>query len=240
MKTSSKILLSVLAALLIFTIGGLISLRILVDRAAESGGGLRAISEQEIGDKITQQYDLDGFSRVKVTGGWNVSISAGKEYKVSITFPENLQDRVRVEKSGQALIMETIGLVDFKGSHFKAEIQLPALRELSSEGGLTARLAGFAGDELVIKSGGGVQLNAADCAYNKLELELSGGIQGSLKELKAEDIHIEGNGAVDLDLHVDGGSLTGEVNGAAHIRIRGSLHKNTLKVNGVSNIEYLN
>lgn len=240
MKTSSKILLSVLAALLIFTIGGLISLRILVDRAAESGGGLRAISEQDLGDKITQQYDLDEFSRVKVTGGWSVSISASEEYKVSISFPENLQDHVKVTKSGQALILETTGLVDFKGSHFKAEIQMPELSALSSEGGLTATLSNFSGDELLIESGGGVQLNAADCAYNQLELELSGGIQGNLKELKADNIHIEGNGAVDLDLYIDGGSLTGEVNGAAHIRIRGSLKKNTLKVNGVSNIEYLN
>ena len=240
MKTSSKILLTVLAALIILTIGGLISLRILVDNAAQSGGGLRAFDEKTIGDSITQQYDLQEFSQIKVKGGWSISIQSGEEYKVSITFPENLQDNLRIEKSGKMLILETRGLVDFKGSHFKADIQLPALSALSSEGGLSASLSGFSGDELKIKSSGGVQVKADNCHYRLLELDLSGGIQGNLKDLRAENIHVEGSGAVDLDLTVDGGSLTGELNGAANIKIRGNLSKNTLTVNGVSNIEYLN
>ncbi len=240
MKTSSKILLTVLAALLIFTIGGLLSLRILVDRAAESEGGLRAFNEKSIGDSITQQYDMQDFSHIKVKGGWSVSLESGDEYEVSITFPENLQDNIRIEKSGKILILETRGLVDFKGSHFKAEIQLPELSALSSEGGLSASLSGFSGEELTIKSGGGVQIEADNCQYSQLELKLSGGIQGNFKDLRAENIHVDGSGAVDLDLMVDGGSLTGELNGAANIRIRGNLRKNTLTVNGVSNIEYLN
>ncbi len=239
MKTSSKILLTVLAALIILTIGGLISLRILVDRAAQSEGGLRAFNEKTIGDSITQQYDLQDFSQLEVQGGWRVSLASGEEYKVSITFPENLQDNIRIEKNGNMLILETRGLVDFKGSHFKADIQLPDLSAIRSEGGLSASLSGFSGDELSIKSGGGVQIQADNCHYTQLELDLSGGIQGNLKDLRAENIHVEGSGAVDLDLMVDGGSLTGEVNGAANIKIRGNLSKNTLTVNGVSNIEYL-
>lgn len=240
MKTSSKIMLSVLAALLILTVGGLVSLRILVDRAAEAGGGLRAIDEKEIGEQITQQYDLKNFSRVNLIGGWKVSLSSGENYKVSITFPENLQDNVKIEQRGQSLNLETSGLVDFNGSHFEAEIQMPALNALSSEGGMTASLSGFSGDELVINCGGGVQLNADNCEYQSLELGLSGGIQGNLKDLQAENIHIDGNGAVDLDLQVNGGSLTGAVNGAANIKVRGRINKNTLQVNGVSNVEYLN
>lgn len=240
MKTSSKILLTVLAVVLIITAGGLISVRILADRSFEESGGFQAVEERNVGKKITQQYDIEDFSRIKVVGGWSISIEAGEDYKVSITFPENLQDHVKVGRSGQALILETTGLVDFKGAHFKAEIQMPQLTGLSSEGGMSASLQDFTGDELRINSGGGVQLKAVNCTYTDLELDLSGGIQGNLQDLKAENINIDGNGAVDLDLHMNGGSLTGEVNGAANIKIRGSMRKNTLQVHGVSNVEYIN
>lgn len=240
MKTSSKILLTVLAVVLVITAGGLISVRILVDRSFEDSGGFQAIEERNVGKKITQQYDIEDFSRIKVVGGWSISIQSGEDYKVSITFPENLQDHVKVGRSGQALILETTGLVDFKGAHFKAEIQMPQLTGLSSEGGMSASLQDFTGDELQINSGGGVQLKAENCIYTDLELDLSGGIQGNLQDLKAENINIDGNGAVDLDLYMNGGSLTGEVNGAANIKIRGSMRKNTLQVHGVSNVEYTN
>ena len=50
----------------------------------------------------------------------------------------------------------------------------------------------------------------------------------------------DGNGAVALCLNMNGGSLTGEVNGAANIKISRSVRKNSLRVNGVSNVEYIN
>ena len=103
---------------------------------------------------------------------------------------------------------------------------------------MTATLEGFEGDSLSIESGGGVQLKALDCTYTDLDLHLSGGIQGDLDGLTAENIHIKGNGAVDLKIRMNGGILSGEVNGAANIYIRGNVAKNTLKVQGVSNIEY--
>lgn len=58
-------------------------------------------------------------------------------------------------------------------------------------------------------------------------------------DLSAENIQINGNGEVDLDLNMNGGSLTGEVNGAANIKVRGNLAQNSLQVHGISNIEYV-
>src|SRR6056297_3718154 len=214
-------------------------MRVLVDRAAEAGGNLSAIDRNFDGKRISREYDMEDFSRLQVIGGWNLTIQSGDTYRVSITFPEELQNHVKIGKNGEVLTFETTGLIDFRGAHFKAVVQMPDLKELRSEGGLTAGIHGFTGDTLSIAGGGGVQIKAEACRYEKLSLQLSGGIQGDFWDLSAKDIHINGNGAVDLDLKMNGGALTGEVNGAANIKVKGSVAQNSLQVHGVSNIEYV-
>lgn len=237
MRTSNKILLSVGIVLFIFIIISLISVRVALDKAVEAGGGVESYDKSFDGKMLTQAYDIEDFSRVQISGGWSVSLREG-EYMVKITFPEQFQDKVKINSQGSVLSLDTAGLIDFRGSHFKAEIQMPHLEALTSQGGMTAHLEGFEGDSLSIESGGGVQLKALDCRYTDLDLRLSGGIQGDLDGLTADNIHIKGNGAVDLKIRMNGGTLSGEVNGAANIYIRGSIDKNTLKVQGVSNIDY--
>jgi len=227
------------SALVVIAVISIISMRVLVDRAAEAGGNLSAIDRNFDGKKISQEYDLEDFSRLQVIGGWNLTIQSGDTYRVSITFPEELQNHVKIGKNGEVLTLETTGLIDFRGAHFKAVVQMPDLEELRSEGGLTAGLHGFTGETLSIAGGGGVQIKAEACRYEKLSLKLSGGIQGDFRDFSAENIHINGNGAVDLDLKMNGGALTGEVNGAANIKVKGRLAQNSLQVHGVSNIEYV-
>ncbi|MCF7914495.1 MAG: DUF2807 domain-containing protein [Spirochaetaceae bacterium] len=239
MKTSNKILLAAVSALVVIAIISIISMRVLVDRAAEAGGNLSALDRNFDGKRISQEYDLEDFSRLQVIGGWNLTIQSGDTYRVSITFPEELQNHVKIGKNGEVLTLETTGLIDFRGAHFKAVVQMPDLEELRSEGGLSAKIQGFTGEALSIAGGGGVQITAENCRYKKLSLQLSGGIQGDFRDLSAETIHINGNGAVDLDLSLNGGALTGEINGAANIKVRGSVAKNSLRVHGVSNIEYI-
>jgi|GEM_PF-743653 len=239
MRTSNKILLSIGVVLFIFIIISLISVRVGLDRAVEAGGGVESYDKSFDGKMLTQSYDIEDFSNVKITGGWSVSLREG-EYMVNITFPEQFQDKVKINSQGSVLSLDTTGLIDFRGSHFKAEIQMPRLEALTSQGGMTASLKGFEGDSLSIESGGGVHLKALDCTYNDLDLQLSGGIQGDLDGLTADNIHIKGNGAVDLKIRMNGGTLSGEVNGAANIYISGRVSQNTLKVQGVSNVEYQN
>lgn len=240
MKTSNKILFAAVSALVVLAVISIISMRVLVDRAAEAGGNFSAIDRAFDGKRISQEYDMEDFSRLQVIGGWNLTLQSGNTYRVSITFPEELQNHVKIDKNGEVLSLETTGLIDFRGAHFKAVVQMPELAELRSEGGLSAGIHGFTGETLTIAGGGGVQIKAEDCRYEKLSLQLSGGIQGDFRDLSAEDIHIKGNGAVDLDVTMNGGALTGDVNGAANIKVRGNVAQNSLRVHGVSNIEYLN
>jgi len=238
-KTSNKILLAAVSTLVVLAVISIISMRVMVDRAAEAGGNVRSLDRTFDGKMVSQEYDLEDFSRLQVIGGWNLTLQSGTTYRVSITFPEELQKHVNIGKNGEVLTLETTGLIDFRGAHFKAMVQMPDLEELRSEGGLTAGLHGFTGDTLSIAGGGGVQIKAEACRYEKLSLKISGGIQGDFRDLSAEDIHINGNGAVDLDLKMNGGALTGEVNGAANIKVKGRLAQNSLQVHGVSNIEYV-
>ena len=239
MKTSNKILLVAVSALVVLAVISIISMRVMVDRAAEAGGNVRSLDRTFDGKMVSQEYDLENFSRLQVIGGWNLTLQSGNTYRVSITFPEELQKHVNIGKNGEVLSLETTGLIDFRGAHFKAVVQMPDLKELRSEGGLSAVIRGFTGKTLTIASGGGVQIKAEACRYEKLSLKISGGIQGDFRDLSAEDIHINGNGAVDLDLKMNGGALTGEVNGAANIKVKGRLAQNSLQVHGVSNIEYV-
>jgi len=133
-KTSNKILLAAVSTLVVLAVISIISMRVMVDRAAEAGGNVRSLDRTFDGKMVSQEYDLEDFSRLQVIGGWNLTLQSGTTYRVSITFPEELQKHVNIGKNGEVLTLETTGLIDFRGAHFKAMVQMPDLEELRSEG----------------------------------------------------------------------------------------------------------
>lgn len=70
MKTSNKILLAAVSVLVILTLISIISMRVLVDRAAEAGGNLSAINRTFDRKTISQEYGIEDFSRLQIIGGW--------------------------------------------------------------------------------------------------------------------------------------------------------------------------
>src|SRR5450830_1311852 len=168
---------------------------------------------------------------VKLDGVMEVRIRQGNVPSLSITADKRYIADVSTAQSGDTLHIETeIRGFKINPSSVRAELVLPNLRELSSEGMGTTDITGFTGDEIVLSlegagsikmvgdyrklkaSLGGVgSLNAQQFQADGVNLDLSGLGNATVTALKSAKLNLSGLGSVvvygkpaDRDSSVDG------------------------------------
>jgi len=238
MRTSNKILAAIAVVVILIGLGALIGARVVMSRMGtdlREGTAARRIAR---GDWIEKEYDFNDFNQLNFSGGWRVKVEAGDEYSILLRTPKSLEDNLEVRKKGEYLMIGTRGLLDMESQHFEARISMPYLKGLNASGGLDAELSGFRGEEMILEGSGGLNIKARDCAYTDLWVETSGGVNADLREMPVKNAHVDASGALHMILSMQGGELTGQINGAGSLEYYGSVSKNTLSVSGVSNIRH--
>lgn len=132
-------------------------------------------------------------ARVKLEGAVNIKLRQGSVPSLTILADRRAMVKVSTVQMGDTLHIASEGSgFKFNGSNMvRAELVLPALRELSSEGMGTSEVSGFTGDELELSLDGAGTMKVV-CDYKKLRAALSG--VGSMQ------IWVSDNDSTDLDL----------------------------------------
>ena len=94
MKRSQIALLSVIGVLAVAVIASVVSARIAPYRGASEPVDERAIAGGA---------GLRGFHGVEVAGEWHVRLNRGDDWRVDLSYPEVLEDRVRAHVVGDRL-----------------------------------------------------------------------------------------------------------------------------------------
>ncbi len=180
--------------------------------------------------------DIDKFSRIEISGNFDVFLLEGKRPGLRIVADENLQDIIKVRHSGSLLIIDTrenILRAKKKSLYITytdlERIELTGAIDIVSESTLDLR-------SLTILCSGASDINL-DIVADKLYLDVSGATDCDLEGV-VDKVDLELSGAGDfnaIDLKTKEFSI--EMSGAGHVRVYVTEELN-VNISGVGSIRY--
>jgi hypothetical protein len=185
----------------------------------------------------TKDYDLEGFTKIEVGGAFEMEITRGDSFKVSVTaddFPH-----VRVEKVDNTLIIKRQGIEWFAPFHSRptATVTLPLLTYLDISGASQVNIENFQSDaDLVLNLSGASHIKAINIAAGGLDLKVTGAstLTGHIKATK--DAKLEASGASRIELTGAAANMVVKITGASKAELGQFPAQNAdLEVSGASN-----
>ncbi len=158
------------------------------------------------GDPVSESREIDNrVLRVKLDGVIDLKLKQGAVAHLLIIGDKALLAKTTTEQNGDTI---TIG-TESKGVHFnsrkktlRAELTLPALREVTSESVGWTDVSGFSGEdlELVLDGAGSMKVN---CNYKTISATLGGVGSMNIQGFNSEgiDLNLRGAGYVTLKGH---------------------------------------
>ncbi|PKK36979.1 hypothetical protein BWI96_08850 [Siphonobacter sp. SORGH_AS_0500] len=155
--------------------------------------------ESSIGRGVPQEYNLEGFTNLDISGGYAVEVKRGSAFKVTV-YAENERklDDVSVKVSGNTLVIKRKNILgfSFKSSRESIRIEMPALEEVEFVGAISATVKGF--DQVK-------------------KIELAGASKSTFSGLNAEQVDVNVHGAARLTLLGSAQQLKADISGASRL-----------------------
>ncbi len=153
------------------------------------------------GRPITKELSLTGFDTVDVSSAFNVDITQGEEFRVTLKADDNFMPHVRAVQNGTTLRIDLDpdfpGAWSWKIGTLEALITTPDLRELRLSGSSHGRITGFTRD-LDLNLSGGSWLKGS-VAAGSLNLTASGASNARL-DGSAQELTVRGSGVSRVQL----------------------------------------
>jgi hypothetical protein len=89
------------------------------------------------GKMATRDYAIEGFTGIDARNGFNVTVTGGDAYKVSVTADDNILDALSVVKAGDTLQLgvDSRKAQSIHTSRLEAAITMPELKQVSLDSG---------------------------------------------------------------------------------------------------------
>jgi hypothetical protein len=235
MKTTGKILLGGLGAVLIG-----ITVFLFVGKAKASDVvEIRHISPKDR-TRIEKTYDFRDFQNIEMVGGWEVTLSRGDDYSITVAMPKYLEEMIAAKKNGNTLSLAVRPETQFNigPNPVTVDITLPRLHGFQSRGGSKVRISDFDVDSLRIRSDGATSINADDNVISSLVLRTTGAADVDFRDSKVTNADVRIQGAGSLKITMEGGKLTGSVAGASSVVYYGSVSEENIRTEGLASITH--
>ena len=95
------------------------------------------------GNLTTESHNLNDFTRIEAHNGFQIELAKSNTYSIDITADDNLNEKIKVSKSGETLVIELDGILSCNSCTLRAEITIPELHGLELHGGSRADISGF-------------------------------------------------------------------------------------------------
>lgn len=169
------------------------------------------------GSTVARQYDLSGFTGVRLDNACDATVTRGDAFAVTVTVNDNLAEHLVVEVDGDTLHIGLDPSYSFSNVDLEAQVTMPDLQALELSGASVADVRGFAAD-------------------SSLAVELSGASKASLAAVSSGDVSFDISGASSMTGELRSRSLGGEVSGASRIGLEGSGTSAELEASGGSEL----
>jgi len=197
------------------------------------GGGIIGSGNLE-----SETFNFSDFTEVEAQNGFQVEITKSSTFSVEITTDDNVQEYLKVTKSGETLeIGLELGRI-YGSVTLRAKITMPDLYKLDLSGGSRASITGFSSShDFGVELSGGSRIEG-DITAADADFDLSGGSQVVLSG-SAGDLDVNSSGGSQLDLEafsVDNADVNLSGGGKATVNVNGTLDVN---LSGGSKVLYV-
>jgi hypothetical protein len=237
-KTSNKILLvaGAIPVLVLFLL--LLTIRIMMP-----GNTLNAMGPQVIvGPQIVKTIELEGFNEISVNGPWRLHVIQRDRYKIEIKVPQQLVEKLIVEKRGNTLFIGENPGAMFQGGNknLEATVIIPVVSKIDLNGVNSVDLSGINNDNLNISMQGVTTVTGLDSAIKDLSLKGKGVSTIDMTGVSVTNASVECNGTYTINLFMNGGRLSGRLDGIGNLNYRGYITSNEVLANSpVSSVVHL-
>ncbi len=181
-----------------------------------AGGGTLTGS----GKMATRDYAIEGFTGIDANNGFNVTVTGGDAYKVSVTTDDNVLDAISVRKSGNTL---WIGVDSSKAqsvhtTRLEAAITMPELKAVSLDSGsrLTVAEPSPRGSTLKLTQKAGSHSDLSAMPVQTANVALYAGSSADINVTEALDYQLHagsqlrytGNPTIGTSKNLEGSSVT--------------------------------
>lgn len=185
------------------------------------------------GTLVTQTRDLETFSSIEASGAFDIEITVGEPQSVTITFDDNLIDRVTADVRRGTLRLGSEG--SYLSKHAcVVVITVPALDGFESTGSGDVRIENLIADTFECRLTGSGSIYALG-SVDELDLEISGSGDIDARDLKARDVYARVSGSGNIDVHALE-SISGRVSGSGDIYYYGDPKHTNVRVSGSGTI----
>jgi hypothetical protein len=227
-KTSNKILLIAGAVPILFIILLLITMRII-----PSGGGTSQASSSGAADMTTRTLPLKGFSEISTKGNWIINLVQGDNFLVNISAPESVINEIKAENNGTKLVLDSEKFKDSKDvMPIKADITLPAVSIIDTAGKTAINLSSLNIDSISIRSDGPTNITGDKGMIRDLKLNGTGLLRMDLSSVPVTNADLECQGVYMIKLLMNGGRLSGNLEGMGTFNYAGKVSVNEIRKNG--------
>ncbi len=234
MKTSNKILLTTCIVIVAAIIASILYTKNMLGDPRE----YRTYKiESESG--IVNTIDAIDFTGISAEGYWDISVVQGEEYHVEIATNSKVADNeIIIEKNGDILFLKT------RKNRFlsspKLKVQMPSLGKTDLKGVGSFHMSGFDINELSINTDGVISISGADGRIRNMSFRGDGLLKMDMNDIPVVSADIRYNGLYLIELFMDGGQLSGKIDGMGRFTYRGDVRENSLKVNSPVHVIQVN
>ena len=209
---TNRILATSGIVLVLLTAGIVVVIRVLPAPAREGGGG----------PDVDRHIEVERFAAIELGGGWDLQFTHASDYSAVLIGDQELVDTAEVSTAGDLLSIHLKGDVD-EDRTVRIMITAPAIEALTLAGAVNGKIVGLDAAELTVFSQGATNLVFEDSTIGDLTLQTAGAANIDLGDSLVENAVLDMAGASQLLINMDGGSLTGRVEGVANVRYSGDV-----------------
>lgn len=193
------------------------------------------------GDVVIKERTVGPFTSIETSHGWDLKLTQGSAYKMTIETDENLVDYVKTEVSGNTLkIYSDVNII--KSSKRTIHLTFKELGSIEASGGSDIQAEDkIQTKDFEIKCSGGSDLSLRQIACNNFKGNFSGGSDASIGLSSVGKVEIDARGGSDIRLkNISGTNLSLELYGGSDAALNGRVEALTLKGSGGSDVSALN
>jgi len=170
------------------------------------------------GDVVTEFRDIGAFAAIDVGSGIAVelTVDSGAAPAVSVTFDDNLVDRLVTSVEGSTLVIEFDGSFRTSGSGPMVAVTAVRIESLEASGGSSVTGTG-AVDAYRVRASGGSSVNLRDLDAATVEVDASGGSR--VVVFAAASVSGEASGGSSVDVYGTPASSSVAESGGAEVII---------------------
>jgi len=172
----------------------------------------------------TKNYDVNNFSRIKVSNGIHVTLNAGKDQSISAEGPDGEMERLSISVKNDTLIVRMNnkrrwGFTRGKNKKYTVSVNAENISSIDVSSGAHVNASSLKGP-IVLDSSSGAHIRAeGECTT--LSADASSGSHIKAEDLKCNRVTADVSSGAHINVYADN-QFTGDASSGGHINVDGS------------------